>query len=97
MIAAAGSLAPVAAAQAAVTPDEVGRAMNARSFSELLGSVPNASAILRAVDEQRTETTTQGDVQLAYHHHHHHHHWWHHHHHHHHHCWWHYHHHYCGW
>jgi hypothetical protein len=94
MIAAMGSIAPVAVAQAAVTPDEVDRAMNAGSFAELLQSVPNAPAILKAADEQRA--TTKGDeVQVAWHHHHHHHHhWWHyHHHHHHHHHWWYHHHH----
>jgi len=94
ILAAIGSIAPMAAAQAAVTPDEVDRAMNVSSFAELLQSVPNAPAILKAADEQRA--TTKGDeVQVAWHHHHHHwwwhhhhHHWWWHHHHWHHHHWW---------
>ena len=95
ILAAIGSMAPIAAAQAAVTPAEADRAMNAGSFAELLRSVPNASAILKAADEQKP-TTTQGDeVQVAqWHHHHHHHHYYHHHHHHHH---YHYHHHHHHW
>ncbi len=101
IIAAVGALAPAAVAEAAVTPDEVSQAMNPRSFSELLGSIPNASAILRAVDEHRSSAskddaaTKEDGVQLAWHdhHHHHHHHWWYHHHHHHHHHHWYYHHH----
>jgi len=96
VLAAIGALAPMAAAQAAVTPDEVDRAMNAGSFAELLQSVPNASAILKAADEQQPTTTKGDEVQVAqwhHHHHHHHHHRWYHHHHHHHHSWWWYHHH----
>jgi len=93
ILAAIGSIAPVAAGQAAVTPAEVDRVMNASSFAELLQSVPNAPAILKAADEQRGETSQGGEVQVAQWHHHHHHHW-HHHHHHHHHDWgWHHHHH----
>jgi len=94
ILAAIGSIAPIAAAQAAVTPDGVDRAMNAGSFAELLQSVPNAPAILKAADELRA-TTPDGATRVAWHHHHHHHHhhwgyyhhhhWYHHHHHHH---WW---------
>ena len=97
VIAAIGSIAPVAAV-AAVTPADVDRAMSAGSFAELLQSVPNAPAILRAQSQQRdTTTNTIGNVMRVawHHHHHHHHHWWWHHHHHHHHCWWHHHHHHC--
>jgi len=93
IIAAIGSIAPVAAAQAAVTPDEINRAMSANSFAELLQSVPNAPAILKAAEKERAATNSD-EVQVAWHHHHHHHHhWWYHHHHHHHHHWWWYHHH----
>jgi hypothetical protein len=48
VLAAIGSIAPMAAAHAGVTPTEVDRDMNASSFAELLQSVPNAPAILKA-------------------------------------------------
>ena len=92
-----GAIAPVAGAQAAVTPADVDRAMNAGSFAELLQSVPNASGILKAADEQRATTKADEQKLAWHHHHHHHHHWWRHHHHHHHHHWWHYHHHHHYW
>ena len=96
VLAAIGAIVPMAGAQAAVTPADVERAMNAGSFAELLQSVPNAPAILKAADEQRA--ATKGDeVQVAWHHHHHHHHHWYHHHHHHHHHWWYHHHHHHHW
>jgi hypothetical protein len=94
VLAAIGAIAPAAGAQAAVTPADVDRAMNAGSFAELLQSVPNASAILNAAEEMRA-TQTGHAMQVAWHHHHHHHHhWWYHHHHHHH---WYYHHHHHHW
>jgi len=88
VLAAIGSVAPLAAAHAAVTPAEAGQVMKADSFAELLRPIPNAAAILKVVDEQAPAPS--GDaVQLAqFHHHHHHHHHHHrrrHHHHHHHH------------
>lgn len=62
LIVAIGSIAPMAAAQAAVTPDEVDRATNASSFAEL---VPNAPAMLKAAAEQRAATAKDGQVQVA--------------------------------
>ena len=56
VLAAIGSIAPMAAAHAGVTPDEVDRAMSASSFAELLQSVPNAPAILKAAKQQRAES-----------------------------------------
>ena len=94
ILAAIGSFAPIAAAQAAVTPDVVDRAMSAGTFAELLQSVPNAPAILKAADELRA-TTPDSATRVAYHHHHHHH--YHHHHHHHHHHYYHHHHHHHWW
>lgn len=91
ILAAIGSIAPMAAAQAAVTPDDVDRAMSAGSFAELLQSVPNAPAILKAAGQLSAETTKGDEVRVADWHHHHHH--YHHHHHHHHNWWWHHHHH----
>ena len=64
VLAAIGAIVPMAGAQAAVTPADVERAMNAGSFAELLQSVPNAPAILKAAGEQRA--ATKGDeVQVA--------------------------------
>jgi hypothetical protein len=68
----------------------------ARSYAELLDPIPNAVAVLRAVEAAeaaRVEEDADAGVQLVGYHHHHR--WWyrHHHHHHHHHRWWYYHHH----
>jgi hypothetical protein len=82
-----GAVATLGVAQAAPTPDP-NDALKANSFAELLEPIPNATAVLNAMDEK---PATENNVQLAYHHHHHHHHHWrrrhHHHHHHHHHHW----------
>ena len=51
LIAAMGSIATMAAAQAAVTPDAVDRAISASSFA--LQSGPHVSGILRAASDQR--------------------------------------------
>jgi hypothetical protein len=91
LIAAIGVLAPIGAAQAAAPTSKVEQAMQARSFSELLQPIPNAAAVLRAVDEAQADPAAE--MQVAQYHHHHHHHYYHHHHHHHHHWWWHHHHH----
>ena len=50
--------------------------LRANSFADLLEPIPNAAALLRAVDEQRPNSSADENVQLAqfYHHHHHHHH-----------------------
>ncbi len=51
--------------------------LRANSFADLLEPIPNAAALLRAVDESRPVQTADENVQLAqyyYHHHHHHHH-----------------------
>jgi hypothetical protein len=62
-------------AQAAPTPAP-SDVLRANSFAELLEPIPNAAALLKAVDESRTTPSAEGNVQLAqfYHHHHHHHH-----------------------
>jgi hypothetical protein len=65
LIAAIGAIAPLAAAQAAVTPDAVDRAINASSFAELLQSATNAPAILKAANDQRAATAKDGQVQVA--------------------------------
>jgi hypothetical protein len=73
--------------------------LRANSFADLLNPIPNAAALLQAVDESGPVPSANENIQLAqYHHHHHHHHGWrrpvvvvpryrrHHHHHHHHHA-----------
>ena len=77
-----GAVAALGVAQAAPTPDP-NEALKANSFAELLEPIPNAPALLNAMDEK---PVTENNVQLAYHHHHHHHRYFrrHHHHHHHH-------------
>ena len=62
----------------------------ARSFAELLEPIPNALAVLQAVDAAEATRSAQDaaadpDVTLVQYHHHHHHRWRHHHHHH---RWW---------
>ena len=83
-----GAVATLGVAQAAPTPDP-SDSLKANSFAELLEPIPNATALLNAMDEK---PATENNVQVAqfYHHHHHHHHhrYWrryryHHHHHHH--------------
>ena len=61
--------------QAAPTPAP-SDVLRANSFAELLEPIPNAAALLRAVDESRPNPPADENVQLAqyYHHHHHHHH-----------------------
>jgi hypothetical protein len=93
LLGAVAALSTLGTAQAAPTvdPSEV---LRANSFAELLEPIPNAVALLKAVDEQRS-ATPEANEQVAqvvvvrrHHHHHHHHHAYrrryHHHHHHHH-------------
>jgi hypothetical protein len=99
LLGAVATLGAFGAAQAAPAPAP-GDVLRANSFTELLQPIPNAAALLRAVDESRPDLSAEANVQLAqyHHHHHHHHHAWrryrpvvvvprhrHHHHHHHHH------------
>src|SRR5258707_8929051 len=49
--------------------------LRANSFADLLEPIPNAAALLLAVDESAPAASAKGNVQLPqYHHHHHHHH-----------------------
>jgi hypothetical protein len=64
-------------AEAAPTPSPAPTdILRANSFADLLQPIPNAAALLRAVDESRPAQSADENVQLAqfYHHHHHHHH-----------------------
>jgi guanyl-specific ribonuclease Sa len=63
------------AAQAAPTPSPAPTdVLRANSFADLLEPIPNAAALLQAVDESRPAPSADENVQLAqyYHHHHHH-------------------------
>jgi hypothetical protein len=65
------------AAQAAPTPSPAPTdILRANSFADLLEPIPNAAALLQAVDESAPVPSADDNVQLAqyYHHHHHHHH-----------------------
>src|SRR5258707_7830560 len=75
LLGAVAALGSMNAAQAAPSPDPT-EVLRANSYAELLEPIPNASALLRAVDEARSEPSADANVQAAqyYHHHHHHHH-----------------------
>jgi hypothetical protein len=65
------------AAQAAPSPSPAPTdVLRANSFADLLEPIPNAAALLQAVDESAPTPSADENVQLAqfYHHHHHHHH-----------------------
>ncbi len=75
LLGAVATLGAFNAAQAAPTPSPTD-VLRANSFAELLEPIPNAAAVLRAVDESKPVPSADENVQLAqfYHHHHHHHH-----------------------
>lgn len=87
LLAAVAATAPLANANAAVTPEDAAKALKASSVAELLDPVPNSAAVLAVLDANHEAQPGAADVgvQVAqwHHHHHHHHHWWRHHHHHH--------------
>src|ERR1700733_4275023 len=60
-----------AAPMASPPPTDV---LRANSFADLLEPIPNAAALLQAVDESGPVSSADGNVQLAQYHHHHHHH-----------------------
>ena len=86
LLGAVAALGALGAAQASPTPDP-SDVLKASSFADLLEPIPNATVLLKVVEESQAKPATEGNLQLAYHHHHHHHQWRrrHHHHHHHHH------------
>ncbi|HLX18141.1 MAG TPA: hypothetical protein VKS24_23370 [Bradyrhizobium sp.] len=75
LLGAVATLGAFGAAQAAPAPAP-GDVMRANSFAELLEPIPNAAALLKAVDESQPRPSADDNVRLAqyYHHHHHHHH-----------------------
>ena len=74
LLGAVAAVSTMGSAQAAPTPNPM-ETLRANSFAELLEPIPNAVALLQAVDEQPAPSA-EGNIQLAqfYHHHHHHHH-----------------------
>jgi hypothetical protein len=77
LLGAVATLGTLSTAQAAPAPAPVPTdALQANSFSDRLEPIPNAKALLQAIDEQAPTPSAQDNVQLAqfYHHHHHHHH-----------------------
>jgi hypothetical protein len=76
LLGAMATLGVVNAAQAAPVPSPAPTdVLRANSFADLLNPIPNAAALLQAVDESGPVSSASGNVQLAqYHHHHHHHH-----------------------
>lgn len=75
LLGAVAALGSLNAVQATPGPDPT-EVLRANSYAELLEPIPNASALLRAVDQARPEPSADANVQTAqyYHHHHHHHH-----------------------
>jgi hypothetical protein len=74
LLGAAVALGTLGTAQAAPAPATTD-VLAANSFADLLQPIPNAVALLQAVDESAPAASTDGNIQLAqYHHHHHHHH-----------------------
>ena len=80
LLGAVAALGTLNAAQATPAPAPApADVLQANSFADLLAPIPNAKAMLQAVDEQAPASSAQDNVQLAqfyhHHHHHHHHHW----------------------
>ena len=80
LLGAVATLGAMNAAQAAPTPSPApSDVLRANSFADLLEPIPNAAALLQAVDESAPAPSANENVQLAqiyieHHHHHHHHH-----------------------
>ena len=80
LLGAAATLGAFGAAQAAPAPTPAPTdVLRANSFADLLEPIPNAAALLQAVDESAPAQSADGNVQMAqiyieHHHHHHHHH-----------------------
>jgi hypothetical protein len=77
LLGAMATLGAFGAAEAAPAPGPAPTdVLRANSFADLLEPIPNAAALLQAVDESRPAPSADENVQLAqfYHHHHHHHH-----------------------
>jgi hypothetical protein len=78
LLGAVAALGTLNAVQAAPMPAPAD-VLQANSFADLLEPIPNAKALLQAVDDRGPAPEAKDNVQLAqfshHHHHHHHHHW----------------------
>jgi hypothetical protein len=76
LLGAVATLGSFGAAQAAPAPSPAPTdVLRANSFADLLEPIPNAAALLQAVDESAPVASADENIQLAqFHHHHHHHH-----------------------
>jgi hypothetical protein len=76
LLGAMATLGAFGAAQAAPMPSPAPTdVLRANSFADLLEPIPNAAALLLAVDQSAPAASAKDNIQLAqYHHHHHHHH-----------------------
>ncbi|MBU6462097.1 MAG: hypothetical protein KGK01_05575 [Bradyrhizobium sp.] len=79
LLGAAVALGTLGAVQAAPAPAATD-VLTANSFADLLEPIPNAVALLQAMDESPPAASADGNIQVAqyyyHHHHHHHHHGW---------------------
>jgi len=76
LLGAMAALGTLSAAQATPAPDPT-EVLRANSYADLLEPIPNATSLLRAIDESAPAPAAGENVELAqyyYHHHHHHHH-----------------------
>ena len=75
LLGAVATLGTFGASEAAPAPAPTD-VLRANSFADLLEPIPNAAALLQAIDESAPVRSAEGNVQVAqfYHHHHHHHH-----------------------
>jgi hypothetical protein len=74
LLGAVAALGTFGSAQAATAPTP-SAVLQANSYADLLEPIPNAGALLLAIDEQRPVAESRtGEFQVAAHHHHHHHH-----------------------
>jgi hypothetical protein len=75
LLGAVAALSTANAAQASPAPTTAQvNVLEASSYANLLEPIPNAAAILKAVDERGPASSAKGEFQLAQAHHHHHHH-----------------------
>lgn len=66
---AVAALGTISSTQAAPAPTPTD-ALQAHSYADLLEPIPNAGALLQAMDEQKGAATDEGNIQLAQQHHH---------------------------
>ena len=73
LLGAVGALATIGSAHAATIPDPA-EVLTVRSYADLLNPIPNAMAVLEAIDNSASKPVTNVQVAQFFEHHHHHHH-----------------------